>query len=117
MALFLIFVSLILQAHIQPFISTKMNNMETFSLIVSNSTLFSGFLMSFQISEALKNILTIYIVFSNIFFIINFLKNIFWIYVSNYSKMIKYFCPCLLKAFVVFSKCKKNSQIKKFISI
>ena len=105
-AMLLIFVCLILQAYHKPFISTKMNEMEAFSLCSSNFTLFAGFMLSYPISENIKNILTVLLMLVNLWFIISFLRNIFWIYISHHIKLINKICPCFGSFYSLLSYCK-----------
>ena len=109
-AMALIFLSLILQLNFKPYNSTNLNNMEILSLIASNFTLFSGFLMHYNQTDYMIIFLTWLLVIANSFFIYTFSLQIFWIFLSKHMKVLIRFCPCvsLLKLYVVMSRCRIN---------
>ena len=115
-AMALIFLSLILQLNFKPYNSTNLNNMEILSLIASNFTLFSGFLMHYDLTDSLIISLTWLIVIANTFFIYTFSKQIFLIFLSKHVKILVRFCPCisLIKLYVVMKRCRINIIFIKY---
>ena len=105
-ALCLVFFSLIMQVKYQPYVSSNMNLMETISLGASNLTLFSGILLTYEIGDWLKTVMTLLIIASNMAFILQFIRHIAWIYISKHLRFLMMICPKIIKMTFVFRKGK-----------
>ena len=105
----LVFFSLILQIRYQPYISSKMNKLETLSLSAANLTFFSGFLLVYDLPESLKFILTILVIIPNIYFLLRFTQAVLWIYISQHITFLSnYCCYTIVKAFALLERGKQN---------
>ena len=107
-SLFFLFFYLIIHHFHDPYISSKLNLMETHSLIAANVTLFSGTLINCDSNSYFQFILSSVIIVSNIYFVWECILYIFWIYIIKNYKFFKVHFPRLTKMLILVTRGKDN---------
>ena len=98
------FISLFMIITCRPFILNELNILEFRSNVSAIITLYSGTLYMNTLSKEFKGILLSLIVLTNIIFFLNFLLDIFSLFLVNNFEKIHKSCPSLISAIVSVQK-------------